>query len=82
MGNRLTCHSCFVGIDGDRNASLARQTLDDGQNTAEFLLFRQCFSARTRGFSADVENVSSVRDHLKAVGHRALRIEPQAAVGK
>jgi len=67
-------HSRFAGIDGDRYVELALQTLQDGNEAMQFLLFAKTFRAGPGALSSDVDDVRPLLLQFQSAGGSGVRI--------
>src|SRR6185503_11867805 len=72
----------LAGIDGEPRTCAWREGLDDGADTAPFLLEIDRVGAGPRRFPADVENVGALRLELQRMRDGRVACEVAPAVGK
>ena len=72
----------LVGVDGNRDAHASTKTRDDRQHTPGFFGRRQRFGPRTRGLSADVDDIGAACFHLQGELDRGLGVGSRRCLGK
>lgn len=76
------CDGALVGVKGDRDIEAAVDGFDDRNDAVDLLLVRELCIAGAGGFSADVDDVGALRNHLLCVLHGGIQVVPFAAVGE
>ncbi len=79
--NRAAHHFRFAGVDRYRYREPAK-FFQHGHYPPQFFVEAYRLGTRTRGFSADVENVGTFLDQDPRVFHGLPRVEEASAVGK
>ena len=75
-------HVGFAGVDGEARAGLADQPLDDGHDTAKFLVGGDGIGTGPRRFAADIEQVGPFVVEAERVGDRLAGGGEATAVGE
>jgi hypothetical protein len=70
----------LVGIDGNRDAELLAQPLENGNNAAEFFFRGDGLSAGFGGLAADVDDIGALLFHLHGAGESEIGVKVFAAV--
>ena len=76
------CDFRFRCVDRNEDVDLSAQFLDHGNDPPQLLFRRNRLGARTRRFTAHIDNVRALRCHLHAVRNGRFHIQELAAVGK
>ena len=77
-------HGGLGGVDRDPRAArqFAGESLHDGQHAAQLLGLGDRLGSRSRGFTADVEDLGALFGELQAVGECGPGVEEQPPVGE
>ena len=72
----------LVGVHRNRHVKARLDRLDHRHDAVDLLLIAQLGVSRSGGFSADVDDIHAVREHLLGVVQRRIGCIPLSAVGK